>query len=115
MKRLGSYLLLLAAVFFVGSCNTTKYLKTGEQLYTGAKVNVESPDRVNEKEIRKSLEKVAYPKPNQKILGIRFKLWFYYKAGVDPKSKFKKWLKYEAGEKPVLYESQIPVNVSDLW
>ena len=74
------------------ACNVVKYLKPGEELYTGADIKVESKDRVDEKKIRKDLEKILRPKPNQTIGHIRFKLWFYYVAGEDPKKGFKKFL-----------------------
>jgi outer membrane protein assembly factor BamA len=98
----------------VQACNTIKYLKPGEELYAGADVKVISVDRVNEKQIRKQMEKVLRPKPNQTIGGVRFKLWFYDIAGEAPKKGFKKWLKNELGEKPVLYDQQIPIRVSDI-
>src|SRR5687768_578576 len=114
MRRAITILIGLMAVVYFTGCNTTKYLKPGEELYTGAVIKVEAKENVKNKEIKKSLEKVAFPKPNQTIFGIRFKLWFYYVAGEDPKKGIKKWLKYEAGEAPVLYDQQIPTRVSDI-
>ena len=106
--------ILIFAALFLGACNTRKYLREGEELYTGAKIHVHSDDQVKKKEIRKSLGKLLYPRPNQTIAGIRFKLWFYYKAGPEPKSKFRKWLRNKAGEPPVLFDPQIPSRVSEI-
>lgn len=107
-------LLLMALGLFLGGCNTVKFLKPGEELYTGAAIKVSSRDVVNKKEIAREMEKILRPKPNQTILGIRFKLWFYYVAGPDPKKGLKKWLKYKAGEAPVLFNPQTPPLVADI-
>lgn len=101
-------------ILLLSACNTLKYLKPGEKLYTGAKVKVVSNDPVNKPQIKKEMEKVLRPKPNQTILGIRFKLWFYYVAGENPKKGLKKWLKNKAGEPPVLYDPATPPIVSDI-
>ena len=107
-------LFTLCVLLWCSGCNVVKYLKPGEELYTGADVKVESKDRVDEKKIRKDLERILRPKPNQTIANIRFKLWFYYKGGEDPKKGFKKFLKYKVGEKPVFYNPGIPALVSDI-
>lgn len=105
---------LLILLCVVSGCNNIKYLKTGEELYIGAKIKVESKDRVDKKEVEKEMEKVLRPKPNQTILGIRFKLWFYNVAGENPKKGFKKMLKNKLGEKPALFNEQTPLQVSDI-
>ncbi|PBQ33518.1 hypothetical protein CNR22_17620 [Sphingobacteriaceae bacterium] len=114
MTRIFKIFLLVGMILFSARCNTTKYLKPGEKLYTGAKITVNSNDQVNKKQIKSEMEKVLRPKPNQTILGIRFKLWFYYKAGENPKKKFKKMIKNKIGEPPVLYDPGNPTVVSDI-
>lgn len=112
-KHIHKFLGLLT-VCVLASCNNVKYLKTGEELYKGAKISVYSKDQVNKNEIAKEMEKILRPKPNQTILGIRFKLWFYNVAGENPKKGFKKMLKNKLGEKPVLFNEQTPPQVADV-
>lgn len=103
----------LMALLILSACNTVKYLKPGQELYTGAKIKVVSKDNVNKNLIRKEMEKVLKPKPNQTILGIRFKLWFYDVAGKNPK-RLKKFIKNKLGEKPVIFDPLVPATVSDI-
>ena len=67
------FLLLMAP-----GCSNTKYLPKGELLYTGGKVKVK--DSIIKRKERKSLEAeykgMLRPRPNKKILGLRYKLWF---------------------------------------
>ena len=112
MKQVGviiSGFLLL----FLGACNTVKYLKPGEDLYAGAKIFVDSKEPVNKKAIIKELEKILRPKPNQTIVGVRFKLWFYDIAGPHPKG-IKKMLKNVGGEPPVFFNPQSPPTLADI-
>lgn len=103
---------LLALLF--GGCNVVKYLQPGEQLYTGARVNVQADSKTDQRLIKKHLTEALKPKPNQTIGGVRFKLWFYYVAGPDPKKGLKRMLKYKLGEKPVLFDPAMPVHVADI-
>ncbi|RVT99883.1 hypothetical protein EOD41_15695 [Mucilaginibacter limnophilus] len=92
------YLLLIAVLF--SACSTTKYLAPGEKLYTGHKVKVEAPEKG--KELEADLKGLLRPKPNSKILGLRFKLWVYYKTRTTKTKGFKHWLNTKFGEPPVL-------------
>lgn len=107
-------LVLMLACLLLTGCKVTKFLGPGEELYTGATIKVVSKDAVDKKAIKRDLEKILRPKPNQTILGIRFKLWFYYVAGPDPKKGFKKILKYKWGEPPVIFNPQTPPQVGDI-
>lgn len=87
------------------SCSNTKFLKEGQMLYTGGKVNIEndSLSKKEKKELQAALEENLVPKPNSTLLGLRPKLYFYNIAKEPKKNKgFNYWLKYKAGEKPVL-------------
>jgi outer membrane protein insertion porin family len=105
---------LTVILCFICGCNAVKRLKPGEQLYTGADIDVISADKINKKKLRKELERVLRPKPNQTVMGIRFKLWLYQVTGEEPKKGVKRWLKYKLGEKPVLYDPVIPLQVADI-
>lgn len=81
-------------ITFIASCSPTKKVPQGDALYTGARVDIENADlsRRERKELREDLESLTRPKPNKRVLGIRWNLLFY-NMGL-----FKKKL----GEPPVL-------------
>ncbi len=97
-------LFLISAALFT-ACNNTRHLPSGDTLYLGSDVSIK------DKEVKKSLRKVIKndledairPKPNKKILGVRFKLGIYNFAGETKKKKgFRYWLRNKVGEPPVL-------------
>ncbi|RYD92965.1 MAG: hypothetical protein EOP54_19945, partial [Sphingobacteriales bacterium] len=96
------YLLLLTVM--LSACSTTKYLKPGEKLYTGHKVKVDGTDTKSgeEKALATDLTGLLRPKPNGSILGLRVKLWIYYKTYTTKTKGFKHWLNTKFGEPPVL-------------
>lgn len=107
-NNLFSYFLnisIASSVVLLASCSNTKYLKDGEMLYTGTKVEVvsDSLSKKEKKSLAADLKDQLSPKPNSSILGLRPKLFFYNIAGEPKKDKgFKHWLKNKMGEKPVL-------------
>ncbi|RYE17827.1 MAG: hypothetical protein EOP51_23215 [Sphingobacteriales bacterium] len=96
------YLLLITLV--LSSCSTTKYLRPGEKLYTGHKVKLEDKDIKNNESnaLNADLTGLLRPKPNASILGLRVKLWIYYKTYTTKTKGFKHWLNTKFGEPPVL-------------
>ncbi|MNX02974.1 Outer membrane protein assembly factor BamA precursor [compost metagenome] len=104
MRKLTRPLLFLLACL-VWACSSTKSLKPGQILYTGAevKINPDSSGKIdNEKQIKNDLEAKTRPRPNSSILGIKFKLGLYNLAGEPKKPKgFRNWLRRK-GEAPVL-------------
>ncbi|MFD0763881.1 BamA/TamA family outer membrane protein [Mucilaginibacter lutimaris] len=98
------YLLSLAVI--LNACSTTKYVPEGEKLYTGGtvKVNDKNISKGDAKAISAEMKTLIRPKPNAKLLGMRIKLWLYYKTKAR-KGFIQKFLsKY--GEPPV-YVSQV--------
>ena len=97
---------LFAFTILTLSCSSTKFLKDGELLYTGADVEVKS-DTLSKKEkknLASALESQLTPKPNSSILGLRPKLYIYNITKEPKKQKgLAYWLKYKLGEKPVLF------------
>lgn len=87
------------------SCSNTKHLPADEALFLGSSVKVtgEGLSKKKRKAIGKELATLTRPKPNSKILGIRFKLFAYNMAG-NPKKEggIRGWLKNKVGEPPVL-------------
>ena len=97
--------ILFGLLLLTASCSNTRKLPDGEALYLGATVKVRGADlsQKKRKAIRKELEALTRPRPNKKILGIRFKLWAYNLAGNPKKEKSPRgWLKNKVGEPPVL-------------
>jgi len=93
-------------LFVLASCNTMKYVPEGDLLYTGGSVKVEDSlvSKKDRKALRKELEVLLRPKPNQSFLGLRPKLFFYNLVSEPKKDKgFKHWIKYKLGEAPVLF------------
>ena len=98
----------LVFLIFSAGCSNTKYLPAGEDLYVGSKIKVEEKEPIkNAGAIKSELSKLARPKPNERILWMRAKLWFYNSAGKNPKG-IKKWLKKKWGEAPVLLSDHHP-------
>jgi len=99
---------------FVTSCRESKYLSANQTLYTANKTEVQSSAGMTKKEKKKwaeDMEGYLRPKLNDKILGVRVKLWIYNIAGTTHKTKgFKHWLKYKVGEPPVLASPAILQN-----
>jgi outer membrane protein insertion porin family len=104
-------IIILSLILFTG-CNVTKYLKPGEQLYTGANVQVKAPVKKHAKMVRKEMKKLLRPEPNATLLGWRYRLWFYYKAGENPQSRLKKFMKNKIGEPPVIFDLNMADNLS---
>lgn len=94
--------LLLFLILATASCNVTKHLPEGEKLYTGAKVKVNDDSKKIRSALSSELKGLVRPKPNKKLLGIRYKLFFYYVAG-EPRGKgLRKYIREKWGEEPVL-------------
>ncbi|MEJ7766788.1 MAG: hypothetical protein WKF89_03180, partial [Chitinophagaceae bacterium] len=94
-----------AMMLMLGACSNTKYLPSGESLYTGSKVVVNAPKwkKKKIKAIKKELQALTRPKPNSSILGLRIKLYAYNIAGTPKKKNSPAaWLKRKFGEPPVL-------------
>ncbi|MCX6231244.1 MAG: BamA/TamA family outer membrane protein [Bacteroidetes bacterium] len=106
------YFLFLICLLMT-ACSGTRYLPKGEKLYSGAEIRLESSVKIKNKGfIKSTAEEALRPKPNQKVLWMRQKLWLYGIAGQAPKSKFNKWLK-NLGEPPVLISQVKPRLTSD--
>ena len=107
MKQLIKNGLLILIGMIWAACSTTKSLKPGQILYTGAKIDInpDSSARIDDqKNVKATLESKTRPRPNKKILGIPFKLWMYNLAGEPkkPKGGLRNLLRNKVGEAPVL-------------
>ena len=88
----------------IASCSNTRHLPPGDALYTGASVKITDKDISTKKKkaFQNDLTKLTRPKPNSKLLGIRFKLTFFNLAGDPNKKNFIKKILRKYGEPPVL-------------
>ena len=97
------FLGLIISIFIATGCSTAKSVPANDKLYTGATVTVSGVKNTRErKTLKEDLQGLTRPKPNTKLLGVRYKLAFYnlfYKA--KPKSFFGK-IRDKWGEPPVL-------------
>jgi outer membrane protein insertion porin family len=107
-----NFFLLLVFVLAV-SCRGTKRLPVGEKLYTGASVQLVSPEKIKSKnKITTEAKTAIRPEPNKKFLGQRPKLWIYMVASDSTKHKKIKKLFKKYGEAPVLMSSVNPGQTS---
>ncbi|MEO8515597.1 MAG: BamA/TamA family outer membrane protein [Flavobacterium sp.] len=112
MKTKILYYFLFVMLLIISSCSTTRHLPEGELLYVKGRVKVidTSVTRKERKALQNELRLLLRPKPNSKVLGLRFKLYFYYLAGEPKKEKgFRYWLRTKVGEPPVLF-SQVDLD-----
>lgn len=94
------------ACLVFASCSTTRRLKPGQYLYTGADViiNPDSTKKIaDQKDVKTSLENKTRPRPNKSLFGIKWKLLLHNLAPDTVKPNgIGNWLKNKIGEKPVL-------------
>jgi len=97
--------LIILSTLLVASCNNLKKIPAGDALYTGATVKIDSSElkKKDKKSLASDLHSLLRPRPNKKILGMRFKLSMYNLAG-NPKKEnsIRGWMKNKLGEPPVL-------------
>lgn len=99
--------------FILTACSTTKYLAPNQKLYGGGKVQfADTAGNVTQKDAKglsDELTDLLRPHPNSKILGMRVKLWIYYKTKTNKKKGFRHWLNTKFGQPPVLI-SEVDVD-----
>lgn len=98
------------------SCNSSKYLEDGQQLYTGAEIELNSPYSLPQRaQLLNKVENVLRPEPNATFLGMRPSLWIYNVAGETKKETgIRHFIKSRLGNPPVLYDEVNPGFVSEL-
>ena len=100
------YIFFGLVAFASASCNNTKHLAANQNLFVGSTEKMKSTEKISahdRKELEEEMHGLVRPKPNTKLLGIRFKLSVYTMVKEPKKQKgFKYWLKYKVGEPPVI-------------
>jgi outer membrane protein insertion porin family len=110
----GVSFLLGCMLLLCTSCDTTRKLPAGEELYTGASIHIVSDVSLKTGSLKTELEKVQRPKSNSSYLGVRPQLWVYTIAGKDKGKGLRHLLKTKAGEAPVLMSQVHPDKTVDL-
>jgi len=98
------YIALALFIVVASSCNLTKNVPKGDQLYTGANVKIEDSvmSHGQKKQMSKKLESLTRPLPNSKFLGIPIKLILYNMGGDPKKGGFIRNFFHKIGQPPVL-------------
>ncbi len=99
-------------LFMHCACSIKKHIPENESLFRGGKVNVIDTVKVeNKASLEKNLNTLFYPKPNKRILGFYYGLYFHFKAEQKEKPGFiTRFLNKKLGEKPVYFSN---VNVEE--
>ena len=107
--------LVLWLLLVLQSCSVQKFIPEEKFLYTGANLNMESQDEIEDKkELKTELEAVISPEPNSKFLGSRFGLYFYYKAQKEHPGFINKFLNKKFGEEPVYLSDADPFQTEKI-
>src|ERR1700709_177624 len=105
------YILIFSII--LSACSTTKYLAPGQKLYNGGEIKfADTAGNITDKDakgLNEELSGLLRPHPNSKILGLRFKLWVYYKTKTTKKKGLSHWLNTKFGQPPVLI-SEVDVD-----
>jgi outer membrane protein assembly factor BamA len=110
--RLGLAMALLLGL--LGSCTGLRYVPEGQNLYTGSKVTINSPEKLrNQASLQTELEAVVRPQPNFSFLGRRPKLYFWH-LGVGKSKGIGHFLADKLGEAPVLLSQAQPKSTQKL-
>ena len=108
-------ILFLLGLIFLQSCSVKKYIPEDELLYTGADLELESEDEIEDrKDLRNQMENLITPDPNSKFLGARIGLYFHYKAQQENPGFINKFLNKRLGEEPVYLSDVDPFQTEDL-
>lgn len=99
-------ILFVLIVTLIASCDNTKHLGANQNLFIGSSEKIKSTEKVSSgdrKDLEEQMHSLVRPKPNTKILGVRFKLTVF-NMFKEPKKKkgLIYWLKYKVGEPPVI-------------
>lgn len=99
----------------ISSCGVKKFIPEGEQLYTGTTLVLQADfSKKEKKQLQGDLEGLIRPKPNSKILGIRFGLWSYYKGQKEKPGFINRFLNKKFGEQPVYLSQVQPERTADI-
>lgn len=96
--------------FYLTSCISDKLIPINQQLYIGSRIKIDS-NGIKNKALKEDLSAVVFPRPNSSFLGLKPKLWIYFKASEMKENRWSRWLKNKVGEAPVLMEQIDPESL----
>lgn len=103
------------AFLLIYSCGIEKYIPEGEQLYTGAELELLSEGEIHDsKEVKAELLNLIEPNPNTTFLGMKPGLFFHYKAQREKPGFLYKFLNKSFGEEPVYFSEVNTDRVEEL-
>lgn len=103
------------AFLLIYSCSIEKYIPEGEQLYTGAELELKPESELaDNKKIKAELINLIEPNPNTTFFGMKPALFFHYKAQRKKPGFFYKFLNKSFGEEPVYFSDVNPEYVEEL-
>jgi len=115
IKKFTYRTLLCLALLFVYSCGIKKYIPEGEQLYTGATLDLNYEGELQDsKRVKAELLNLIEPNPNTKFLGMKPALFFHYKTQREKPGFLYRFLNKSFGEEPVYFSDVNPERVEEL-
>ncbi|MEK7255934.1 MAG: hypothetical protein AAB316_14380, partial [Bacteroidota bacterium] len=112
--RFGKLLLFCLAVLALASCNTTQFLKPGEQFLAKNQIKFEKPEGGKLKgksNLEFELARLYKQKPNRRFFGIPRQYFYYVGQDTADRSGFGKFINQFArkslGEEPVLLDTML--------
>ncbi|TQD39021.1 translocation and assembly module lipoprotein TamL [Haloflavibacter putidus] len=107
------YLILVSTLLILSACSVKKYIPEEKTLYTGGTIAFNDTIEIkNRNGLRTMLQGLLKPKPNAKFLGMRPKLYFYYKGQKEKSGFINKFLAKKLGQEPVYFED-VDINSTE--
>lgn len=102
------FVITLVAAMLSG-CSLTRHVPEGAYLYTGAELRLKPDDpETNTSKLEKDANALLEnPRPNRRLLGIRWRLRLYNLFYTEKEKGLRAWLQRKLGEPPVLYDEQV--------
>lgn len=115
MKINKNILFCFLAILLVSGCQIKKYIPEDELIYTGASLEIERPDDLeNFKVVEEELNGLLRPEPNTKFLGMFFGLWAHYKSEKENPGFLIRFLNKKFGQEPVYLTQVNPSRTEEL-
>ncbi len=97
------------------ACSVKKHIPEGKLLFRGGKVKVQDSIKIEHKSgLVKELNRLLYPKPNKRFLGMYPGLFYHYKAQKEKPGFITRFLNKKIGEEPVYFSDVKIKDIEDL-
>jgi outer membrane protein assembly factor BamA len=113
--RIEPIIVTLSILLFLQGCSVKKFIPEDKLLYTGADLELQSDDPIEQKkDLKNQLQALVSPDPNSKILGSRIGLYFYYKGQKENPGFINRFLSKKLGQEPVYLSDVDPFQTEKL-